>query len=172
MEVPVKTLARLVILLGVVFAMSLFQAPAHAQFMQGQGGGDMMTMMTMMAPMMGMMKKKIGKRRFGRLMRTVGPMAVSMMNSGGGLNGAGFSDWVPVGGADYDGPNMGVPGGTPIAAGYSPGMMIGAGGYDGGVGNFAGMEQLMSNGTIQGLIGMATSTRGGHRTRHRHRASM
>jgi hypothetical protein len=169
MEVPVKTLTRLVILLGVVFAISLFQAPAHAQFMQGPGGGDMMTMM---APMRGMMKKKIGKRRFGQLMKTVGPAAVGMMNNGGGFNGAGFSDWVPIGGAAYDGPNMGVPGGAPIAAGYSPGMMIGAGGYDSGVGNLAGMEHLMSSSTIQGLIGMATSTRGGHRTRNRHRASM
>ena len=65
-------------------------APANAQlagFMGGGGsgaGGE--DMMTQMAPMLEMMKAKMGKRRFGMLMKTVGPM-MSRMMQGGGLGG-------------------------------------------------------------------------------------
>ena len=41
-------------------------------------------MMTQMAPMLEMMKAKMGKRRFGQMMQTMGPMMSRMMESGGG----------------------------------------------------------------------------------------
>ena len=58
-------------------------APAKAQFagFGGGGGGDMMTQM---APMLEMMKAKMGKRRFGMMMQTMGPMMGQMMEGGGG----------------------------------------------------------------------------------------
>jgi hypothetical protein len=55
-------------------------APAKAQF--GGGGGD--DMMTQMAPMLEMMKAKMGKKRFAMLMQTAGPMMANMMEGGGG----------------------------------------------------------------------------------------
>ena len=71
---------------------TLTTAPARAQF--GGGGGDMMTKM---APMLEMMKAKMGKRRFAMVMQTVGPMASGMMeNGGGGLGGM-------MGGGGYGG---------------------------------------------------------------------
>jgi hypothetical protein len=50
----------------------------------GPGGGDMMTQM---APMLNMMKAKMGKRKFGQMMKTMGPMATQMMQNGGGFGG-------------------------------------------------------------------------------------
>ena len=41
-------------------------------------------MMTQMAPMLEMMKAKMGKRRFGMMMQTMGPMMSRMMEGGGG----------------------------------------------------------------------------------------
>jgi hypothetical protein len=46
----------------------------------GGGGADMMTQM---APMLEMMKAKIGKRRFAVLMQTMGPMMSRMVENGG-----------------------------------------------------------------------------------------
>ena len=40
--------------------------------------------MTQMAPMLEMMKAKMGKRRFGQMMQTMGPMMSRMMENGGG----------------------------------------------------------------------------------------
>jgi hypothetical protein len=62
---------------------TLATSPAKAQFggFGGAGGGDMMTQM---APMLEMMKAKMGKRRFGMMMQTVGPMMSQMMEGGGG----------------------------------------------------------------------------------------
>src|SRR5450631_4369673 len=71
--------------------------PAKAQFGgvggSGGGGGDMMTQM---APMLEMMKAKMGKRRFGAMMQTMGPIMSKMTENGGGgfggmLGGGGFS---------------------------------------------------------------------------------
>jgi len=59
--------------------LTLTTLPAKAQF--GGGGGDMMTQM---APMLEMMKAKMGKRRFGAMMQTMGPMMSRMMENGGG----------------------------------------------------------------------------------------
>ena len=62
--------------------------PAKAQFGgSGGGGGDMMTQM---APMLEMMKAKMGKRRFAAMMQTMGPMMSRMMENGGiGFGGGG-----------------------------------------------------------------------------------
>jgi hypothetical protein len=47
-------------------------------------------MMTQMAPMLEMMKKKMGKKRFAALMQTMGPMMSRMTeNGGGGFGGLG-----------------------------------------------------------------------------------
>ncbi len=67
---------------------ALTSMPAKAQFAGmggmmggGGGGGDMMTQM---APMLEMMKAKMGKRRFAMMMQTMGPMMSGMMEGGGG----------------------------------------------------------------------------------------
>ena len=48
-----------------------------------RGGGN--DMMTQMAPMLEMMKAKMGKRRFAMMMQTMGPMMSQMMDGGGGF---------------------------------------------------------------------------------------
>jgi hypothetical protein len=69
----------------VLFALTL--TPAKAQFGGGGGGQDMMTQM---APMLEMMKAKMGKKRFGALMQTMGPTMSRMTENGGGdLGGLG-----------------------------------------------------------------------------------
>ena len=64
----------------VLFALT--SAPAKAQLGFGGGGGSE-DMMTQMAPMLEMMKAKLGKRRFATLMQTMGPMMSRMMEGGG-----------------------------------------------------------------------------------------
>ena len=71
---------------AVLLLFSISSAPAKAQFLGGGGAGGE-DMMTQMAPMLEMMKAKMGKRRFGMLMQTVGPMASRMMQNGGGFGG-------------------------------------------------------------------------------------
>src|SRR3954449_6460892 len=72
---------------------TLTSMPAKAQFAGlggggGGGGGGGEDMMTQMAPMLEMMKARMGKRRFGMMMQTMGPMMSRMMeNGGGGLGG-------------------------------------------------------------------------------------
>src|SRR3979411_3448937 len=72
--------------------LTVTSAPAKAQFtgIGGGGGGDMMTQM---APMLEMLKAKMGKRRFGAMMQTMGPMMSRMMENGGG----GFGGGIPGG---------------------------------------------------------------------------
>jgi len=128
--------------------LSLTSVPAKAQF-AGSGGGDMMTQM---APMLEMMKAKMGKRRFGTLMQTVGPMASRMMqNGGGGLGGM-------LGG--------GTPGGFGGGATYadSYGIGTGGGGFTGMLGGAGGSEMMSM---IPQLVRIA-NVGGGHR-RHRRR---
>lgn len=89
---------------------TLTSVPAKAQFQGlggGAGGGDMMTQM---APMLEMMKAKMGKRRFAMMMQTMGPMMSQMMEGGGGMGG-------------------GIPGGFGGGEGYIPqGLGMGGGG--------------------------------------------
>jgi hypothetical protein len=137
-----KAACRLAALL-LLFALS--SVPAKAQFGGGAGGGDMMTQM---APMLEMMKAKMGKRRFGQLMQTMGPMMSGMMENGGGFGGmangfGGGSGFAPQG---Y---GMGMGGGDFM------GMLGGAGGSD----MMSMIPQLMRMGNFGG----------GHHRRRRHR---
>jgi hypothetical protein len=103
-------------------------------------------MMTQMAPMLEMMKAKMGKRRFGMMMQTLGPMMSQMMEGGGG----GFGGMLGGGG---------MPGGFGGGAAFAPE------GYGMGMGGGGG--ELM--GMIPQLIRMANFGGGhGHR-RHRRR---
>src|ERR1700750_2251795 len=75
---------------AILLLFAVTSVPAKAQFagLGGGGGGDMMTQM---APMLEMMKAKMGKRRFAMLMQTMGRMMSGMMSgdgeAGGGLPG-------------------------------------------------------------------------------------
>jgi hypothetical protein len=105
-------------------------------------------MMTQMAPMLEMMKAKMGKRRFGMMMQTMGPMMGQMMEGGGGGLGG------MLGGG-------GIPGG--FGGGY--GMGMGGGGDIMGMLGGGGGGEMMS--MIPQLMRMANFG-GGHR-RHRRR---
>jgi len=128
---------------------TLTTVPAKAQFagFGGEGGGDMMTQM---APMLEMMKARMGKRRFGKMMQTVGPMMSQMMEGGGG----GFGDML----------GSGIPGGFGGGTSFAPGgygMSPGGGDLTGMLGGSGGGE-LMS--MIPQLMWMANLGDG-----HRHR---
>ncbi len=128
----------------------LAATPAKAQF----GGGDA-DMMTQFAPMLEMMKAKMGKKRFAQLMQTVGPMMSGMMENGGG----GFGGM--MGGA---GPGMNL-------GGMNLGGMMGGAGL-GGMGG-GDMSALMGNGQMMAmipqLISLANTGGGGRHGRRRHR---
>jgi hypothetical protein len=134
---------------------TLTSAPAKAQFGGFGGGGGGGDMMTQMAPMLEMMKAKMGKRRFGMLMQTMGPMMSQMMEGGGGFGGM-------LGGG-------GIPGGFGGGgAGFAPegyGMGMGGGGDIMGMLSGGGGGEMMS--MIPQLMRMANFG-GGHR-RHRRR---
>lgn len=99
--------------------------PAKAQFAGfGGGGGNGQDMMTQMAPMLEMMKAKMGKRRFAAMMQTMGPMMSRMMEGGGGLGGIPAGGYMPDGyGISTGGMNFGG-----IGGGDFMGMLGGAGG--------------------------------------------
>jgi hypothetical protein len=85
-----------------------------------------------------MMKKQMGEKRFGELMKTVGPIATKMMDSnGGGLGGIGS-----LGGL-----------GSLGDLGSIDGLDLGS------------MSGLISDGTVQSLMGMIPSSRGGRKKR-------
>jgi len=139
---------------------TLSTVPAKAQFGGGgsggggAGGGDMMTQM---APMLNMMKAKMGKRRFGAMMQTMGPMMSRMMQNGGG----GFGGMLGGGG--------GIPGGfgggtTYAADGY--GTSMGGGGFTGMLGSGGGSELMSMIPQVMQMVNFG----GGHRHRsHRRR---
>ena len=110
--------------------------------------------MTQMAPMLEMMKAKMGKRRFAMMMQTMGPMMSRMMEGGGGglggmMGGGGFGGGIPTGiGGGYGG------GYVPEGYGVSTGGM-----------NFGG--ELMS--MVPQLMRMANVGGGRHSRRHRRR---
>jgi hypothetical protein len=66
----------------------LASAPAGAQSAGAGAGMSDLQQMEQFAPMLEMMKRRMGKQRFARLMQTVGPMMDQMMTGSGG-NGAG-----------------------------------------------------------------------------------
>jgi hypothetical protein len=138
----------------------LTTAPAAAQVggFGGAGGGDMMTQM---APMLEMMKAKMGKRRFAMLMQTMGPMMSRMMENGG-LPGMGAE--IPGSFGGYGGMTPGGFGGVASGGGYTPdtppmnggitggdvmGMLGGAGGQD----IMAMIPQLMRLANVGGGTG-------------------
>lgn len=141
-----------------LFAMT--SAPAKAQMGGFGGGGGGEEMMTQMAPMLEMMKAKMGKRRFAMLMQTLGPMMSRMMEGGGGFGGMGGMGG--MGGGDIGGMMGGyggmVPGGGMIPGGMGGGDIMGMlGGYGGG--------DIMS--MIGPMMRMANFGGGGHGRRHR-----
>jgi hypothetical protein len=85
----------------VVILAALFSTPAKAQF-----GGLDMSQMQQFAPMLETMKQKMGKRRFGQMMRMMGPMMERMQSQGGFSPGGfsamtgGFGGGAPMGGMD------------------------------------------------------------------------
>jgi hypothetical protein len=132
----------------VLFALTT--TPAKAQFGGGGGGQDMMTQM---APMLEMMKAKMGKKRFAALMQTMGPMMSRMTENGGGLGGLGGL----MGGGGFPGSFGG--------SGYIPeGYGVTTGGTN--VGGFGGGE-LMS--MVPQLMSIANVGGGRHGRRHRKR---
>lgn len=135
---------------------ALMTMPAKAQFAGlGGGGASGDDMMTQMAPMLEMMKARMGKRRFGTMMQTMGPMMGRMMEGGGGglggLGGMMGGGGIPSGYGDSYGVNMGGMGGGNIM-----GMLGGAGG-----------GEMMS--MIPQLMRMANMGGGRHSRRHRRR---
>ena len=122
---------------------TLSTVPAKAQF--GGGGGE--DMMTQMAPMLNMMKAKMGKRRFGMMMQTMGPIMSRMMQNGGGGIPGGFG------------------GGTTYAA-DSYGTSMGGGGFTGMLGSGGGSELMSMIPQVMQMVNFG----GGHRhRRHRRR---
>ena len=137
-----KAVCRIAALL-LLFALT--SVPAKAQFGGGAGGGDMMTQM---APMLEMMKAKMGKRRFGHMMQTMGPMMSGMMENGGG----GFG---------------GMTGGFGGGSGFAPqGYGMGGGDFMGML-NGGGGGELMS--MIPQLMRMANLGGGNGHRHHRRR---
>lgn len=102
--------------------------PAHAQFAGGGGGG--FEQMQQMAPMLNMMKRKMGKKRFAKMMQTFGPMMSEMMDGqgGGGFGGGGFGGGNFGGGGGF---NMGAISGmmNPEMIGSMTQMFGGKGGF-------------------------------------------
>lgn len=113
--------------------------PARAQF---GGGDDGMAQMEQFAPMLNMMKRKMGKKRFGQLMQTVGPM-FDGEGGGGGFGGFG-------GGGGYGGGGFG------------------GGGFD--LGNIAGMMGSQDIGSMVGMFS-GGSGRSGRRGKSRRYSS-
>jgi hypothetical protein len=138
---------------ALLLLLTLASAPAKAQLADFSGAGNGGDMMTQMAPMLEMMKAKMGKRRFAALMQTMGPMMSKMMENGGGFGGM-------AGGV--------FPGG--LSGGFAPegyGMGMGGGDIMGMLGGSGGGE-LMS--MIPQLMRMANFG-GGHGRKHHRRRS-
>jgi hypothetical protein len=132
-------------------------APAKAQFGGGGGGQDMMTQM---APMLEMMKAKMGKKRFATMMQTMGPMMSNMMEGGGGFGGLG-GGFGGFGGGGFSG----------FGAGYNTVSMGGdLGQYSTGVGGDF-MSALGSSGMMAMLPQMMSmiNTGGGRHGRRKKR---
>ena len=140
---------------------TLTSVPAKAQF-AGVGGGGGEDMMTQMAPMLEMMKAKMGKRRFGMMMQTMGPMMGRMMEGGGGGLGSMMGGGGGLGG--LGGMIPGGIGGGGMPGGYSMGGM-GGGDIMGMLGGGGGGEMMSM---IPQLMRMANFG-GGHGRRHRRR---
>lgn len=130
---------------------TLTSMPAKAQFAGGGGGGG--DMMTQMAPMLEMMKAKMGKRRFGMMMQTMGPMMGRMMEGGGGGLGGMMSGGIPAGfggGGGYAPESYGVSTGGMNVGGLGGGNFMGMLGGGGGGELMSMVPQLMSMANVGG----------------------
>lgn len=149
---------------AVLLLVSITGSPARAQFAGFGGGAGGEDMMTQMAPMLEMMKAKMGKRRFAMMMQTMGPMMSRMMENGGSGFGGMMGGAAGVGtlGGGFGAPNYG--GYTPMNGGTMP---VGFGGGDimGMIGGAGGGDMMAM---IPQLMRLANAGGGGHR-RHRHR---
>ena len=129
---------------AVLLLFAVTSAPANAQMGFGGGGvGAGEDMMTQMAPMLEMMKARMGKRRFAMLMQTMGPMMEG--RGGGGFGSMMGGGMIPggTGGSDMSG---------------MMGMLGGGGGGD--IMSMIGPMMRMAN--FGGGLG------GGHRRHRRH----
>jgi hypothetical protein len=152
---------------------TLTSAPARAQFAGLGGGGGGNDMMTQMAPMLEMMKAKMGKRRFAMMMQTMGPMMSQMIDGGGGFGGMGGGFGGMSGGGMGNvipGGLQGMIGGGGIGGGYVGGG-IPAGVPMGGGGDIMGMLGGSGGGELMGMIPqlMRMANFGGGHRRHRRR---
>jgi len=129
---------------AVLLLFAVTSAPANAQMGFGGGGiGGGEDMMTQMAPMLEMIKARMGKRRFAMLMQTMGPMMEG--RGGGGFGSMMGGGMIPggTGGSDMSG---------------MMGMLGGGGGGD--IMSMIGPMMRMAN--FGGGLG------GGHRRHRRH----
>ncbi len=77
----VLTIAPTAVLAALLLSVA---TPANAQF----AGTDEFQQMEQFAPVLEMMKQRMGKKRFGKLMQTVGPMMDRMMTNQGSTTGS------------------------------------------------------------------------------------
>ena len=124
----VASVVSAIVMLGIV-------TPAQAQF----GGSDGMQQMEQFAPLLEMMKKRMGKKRFGHLMQAVGPIAEQMMSD----QGSGGMSLGGLGGLGHSG-GFGAIGGA--------GGLGGHGGFGGQNFDIGQMSSLINAETITGLI--------------------
>ncbi len=108
MKTPYKVMRHAATLL----VLTLTASGATAQVAGLGGGASGQDMMTQMAPMLEIMKAKMGKRRFAVLVQTIGPMMSRMMENGsfngtmGGSFGGFDAAYMPQGygtGGDFTG---------------------------------------------------------------------
>jgi hypothetical protein len=136
-----NTLTKLGCPFVVAVAFALTSAPAHAQLFKEEDMGQM----KQFAPIFEMMKQTMGKKRYGAMMRKMGPMMARMGNNGNGFGGG----WgaAPTAGGDVGGFDRG---------GFSGGDF---GGFSGG--DFGGIANMFGSGGFSGRHG-----RRGWRHRH------
>jgi hypothetical protein len=129
---------------------TLTSMPAKAQFAGGGGGGGVM--LTQMAPMLEMMKAKMGKRRFAMMMQTMGPRMGRMMEGGGsGLGGMMGGGGIPGGfGGGYVPEGYGVSTGGMNIGGLGGGDVMGMLGGGGGGELMSMVPQLMRMANVGG----------------------
>jgi hypothetical protein len=148
-----NTLAKLSGPVAVALALALTSVPAHAQLFKEEDMGQM----KQFAPIFEMMKQKMGKKRYGAMMRKMGPMMARMGNNGNG-SGGNFGRGFGAGGGDLGGFDF---------DGFSAGNLSGFSGGDfGGMANMFGSGRDM--GDLRGLIGDFTGRHGRRGWRHRH----
>jgi hypothetical protein len=146
---------------AVLMIVATSTAPAKAQF---AGGGE--DMMTQMAPMLNMMKAKMGKKRFGMLMQTMGPMMSKMMDGSGGFGGMNFGG---LGGMNFGSGGGGASPayvGTPSIGGDATTTYPGGGLPFVGSGDGFNAGDMMS--MIPQLMSLANMGGTGHHRRHVH----